>query len=139
MKILAWLMGKVLHIVTVLSTVIFYILNFENLTNSFYGAEPTKSLNVRYQYWLEDIYGERRGVEIYREFRDFTIWMVNHHINEMLFFAIVLMMIVSIVFDRKVNKKENRRLVVYYVVCFIIMWFATFLAGPYYVDYWYGL
>ena len=139
MKILAWLMGKVLHIVTVLSTVIFYIINFENLADDCHTFQSTKSLHARYQYWLEDIYGERRGVEIYREFRDFTIWMVNHHINEMLFFTIILMMIVSIVFDRKVNKKENRRLVVYYVVCFIIMCYTTFIAGPHYVKNWYGL
>ncbi|MCR5517779.1 MAG: hypothetical protein K6F17_04330 [Lachnospiraceae bacterium] len=127
---------RILNVITVIVTVIFMVINFENLAyyDNWHYSDSTKSLHVRYQYWLEDVYGTREGVEIYRRFRDFTVWIIEHHINEMIFAVIVLMMLVSIWINKKFNKKMNKVFKVYLILCIILMLLTIFVAGPDYVD-----
>ena len=56
------------------------------------------------------------------------------NINLNFFVAITILMIVSLVIDRIVHKKVNRKLVVYFIICILLMYFATFIAGPFYID-----
>ncbi|MCR5518286.1 MAG: hypothetical protein K6F17_06915 [Lachnospiraceae bacterium] len=130
------LISRLLNITTVIGTILFIVVNFENITYNTAQShpEPTISINARYQYWLEDAYGTREGVEIYRKYRDFTVWMIEHHINEMIFSVIVLMILGSIWINKKLNKKMNEVLEVYLIFCLLLMLWTLFEAGPNYVD-----
>ena len=108
--------GKVLNVLIVIGTIIFGIINFENITyGSRYGliTEPSKSLHARYQYWLEDKYGRQEGVLIWRKIRDTTVWIIEHHINLISLILIVTMMVFSMRLDEKANNKVNGKLLIY--------------------------
>ena len=129
--------GKVLNVLIVIGTIMFVIINFENIT---YGSRnglitrPSKSLNVRYHYWIKDKYGEDEGFEICRRIEKQTVSMIEHHTNEKIFAVIVLMMISSIWINKKLNKKMNKAFKVYFIICILMMLWTTFVAGPDYVD-----
>ena len=133
------LLSKLMNIVTVLSTLAFMGLNFENLTVDFmYGffgrSDPTKSLHARYRYWLEDIYGKEEGFEAYWKIVDFTTRIIEHHINEKIFIVIILMMLGSIWINKKIDKKMNKILRRYFIFCILLMLWTTFVAGPQYLE-----
>ncbi|MCR5518285.1 MAG: hypothetical protein K6F17_06910, partial [Lachnospiraceae bacterium] len=96
------------------------------------NVDPSKTLSARFQSWLENAYGNEKEIEIRREIEDFTIWITEHHIN-LIFFAILLvMMVLSIWLDKKLNSKISNRIKVCFIICIVIMWIVTFVAGPFY-------
>ena len=128
--------GGILNVAIVIGSVMFMIVNFENLAyfDERNHSHSTMSFHARYQYWLEDKYGTREGVKIYRKYRDFTVWIIEHHINEMIFAVIVLMMLGGIWINKKLNKKMNKVFKVYLILCIILMLLTIFVPGPDYVD-----
>ena len=133
------LLSKLMNIVTVIGTLAFILINIENLTCEFsWGLlvflRPSISLNERYQNLIRHIYGEKEGLEICRKIEKFTVWIIEHHINLLLFVMISLMMALCVTVYKKQYKKMNKILKVYFVICFILMFIATFIAGPEYID-----
>ncbi len=121
---------------TVLITIVCGFMNFENVT--YYTCSihpvPKMSLYVRYHYWLKKIYGEEKGKQVYRKMRDFTIKMINNGTNHRLLIVLSMMVLASIIISWIVNKRLNRRFIAYYSFCLIVLCFATFIAGPFYID-----
>lgn len=91
---------------------------------------------LKHQYLLDNIFGEYRGLRIFRIMRDTSWWFVENHKNVIFFIIISIMMIVSIIMGKKV-KKLNKVLLVYYTICFLLMAFIAFLASPRFADYYF--
>lgn len=126
-----------LKIITIIGTLLFMIMNFENITCYFSCEfdniiEPEKSISAKYPNWLNEIYGEKEGGEIYWKIVDFTERIINHHINLILFLLISIAMIICLYLDKKLNGEINKKLKLFFIIGFIIMLIATFVAGPAY-------
>ena len=134
-RIYLWI-NILINITIIVITLVFIAINFENITYNTAERHPesTKSLNARYQYWLEDRYGRQEGLEICWKIEDFTIWIIKHHINEMFLVATILMILGSTWINKKFNKKMNKVLKVYFIICILLMLWTTFEAGPHYID-----
>jgi len=124
-----------LNIAIVIGTFLLVVVNFENITYNTAEAhpEPTMSLNARYHYWLKDVYGEDEGFEMCWKIQENTVWLIKHHINEMIFAVIFLMMLGSLWINKKLNKKMNKVLKAYFIFCIILMLWIILEAGPRYV------
>ena len=136
---LLFISGKILSLLTVIETVIFGIINFENILYNYQwgfiiSTKPSKSLHAKYQYWLEDIYGKEEGFEAYWKIVDFTIWIIKHHINEMFLVATILMMLGIMWINKKLNKKMNIVLKVYFIISILVMYWTITELGPFYID-----
>jgi len=131
--------GIIQSVLAVIGTLIFGIMNFENITYakmsfSINCPDPTKSLHARYHNWIEDEYGFETGFKIVRKIEHFTYWMIEHHINELMLTAIILMMVDCVWINKHLNKKMNKVLLVYFILSVIGMLWVTYVAGPEYVD-----
>ena len=125
-----------LNVATILATVIYIIGNFETILIYPYDS-PSRTPNsiwLKHQYWLDDIFGEYRGLRIFRIMRDTSWWFVENHKNVIFFIIISIMMLISIIIGVK-SKKINKFLLVYYIICFLLMAFVAFLASPRFDDY----
>ena len=127
-----------LNILTIVTTVIYIIGNFETILIYSYDSpsRTPNSLWLKYKYALRNIYGRKKGIDIFYDINSMSWWFVENHKNVIFFIIISIMMIVSIIMGKK-EKKLNKVLLVYYTICFLLMAFIAFLASPRFADYYF--
>ena len=125
-----------LNILTIVTTVIYIIGNFETILIYSYDSpsRTPNSLWLKHQQLLDNILGEYKGTRIFRIMRDTSWWFVENHKNVIFFIIISIVMLISIIIGKK-EKKLSKVLLVYYAVCFLVMIFVAFLASPRFADY----
>ena len=127
-----------LNILTIVTTVIYIIGNFETILIYSYDSpsRTPNSLWLKYKYALRNIYGRKKGIDIFYDINSMSWWFVENHKNVIFFIIISIVMLISIIIGKK-EKKLSKVLLVYYAVCFLVMIFVAFLASPRFADYYF--
>ena len=127
-----------LNILTIVATVIYIIGNFETILIYSYDSpsRTPNSLWLKYKYALRNIYGRKKGIDIFYDINSMSWWFVENHKNVIFFIIISIMMLISVIIGKK-EKNLSKILLVYYTICFLLMAFIAFLASPRFADYYF--
>ena len=126
---------KKLNVINIVSTIIYFIGNFETILIYFYEStiETPNSLWLKMQYKLDEVYGREKAVDIFSDITSIAWWFVENHKNVIFFIIISIMMLISVIIGKK-EKNLSKILLVYYTICFLLMAFIAFLASPRFAD-----
>ena len=129
-------LSKILIVVSFLCVIFFIIVNADNWAYymSWYSYPTGRSLRTRFGNYLRSTYGIERAVDIEWDIEKRTLKIIESGYNVKAFCIILFLLIITIIFDRRVYERVNKRLIVWSIVCIVIVFLITFVTSPDYAN-----